>query len=214
MTAPIDTRRGVIVIGTSDTFETVEAAFDPAAFHVRGYLSPQKNLDSIYPRYAYLGNDSLIESGAHRDDVFVVALYDNARRRDIFARLDRATREIATLVHPSAVVMPSAAIGAGTSIAFFVSVSSMARLGRGVVVRGHAHVAHDASVGDFVFIGPGARVLGRVQVGAGTMIGTGAILFPGVTIGEGCVIGAGAIVAKDVPAGTKLLPSGRERTSP
>lgn len=214
MTAPTDSRRGVIVIGTSDTFETVEAAFDPAAFHVRGYLAPQKNIDSIYPRYSYLGDDSLIESGRHRDDVFVVALYDNARRREIFSRLERANREVATLVHPSAVVMPSAAIGAGTSIAFFVSVSSMARLGRGIVVRGHAHIAHDASVGDFVFIGPGARVLGRVQVGAGTMIGTGAILFPGVTIGEECVIGAGAVVTKDVPAGMKVLPFDRDRNLP
>lgn len=203
-TTPI-VRKGIVVIGTSDTFESVEAAFDSSYYSILGYLAPEENRNSIYPRYQYLGDDSFLESKRHRDSMFVVTLYDNMRRKSLFARIEHAGRELCTLIHPSAVVMASAEIGLGSAISFFVSVASMAKIGRGVVARGHAHIAHDAAIGDFTFIGPGARILGRTRIGSGVMIGTGAIIFPEVTIGDGATVGAGAVVTKDVAAGAKVL---------
>ena len=113
--------------------------------------------------------------------------------------------EPVTLVHPLAVISPSATIGAGSVVCAHTVVTANSTLGRHVVVNYGATVGHDITVGDYCVIGPGARVSGWVTLGTGCYLGAGAVILPRVTVGEGAVIGAGAVVTKDVEPGVTVM---------
>jgi UDP-3-O-[3-hydroxymyristoyl] glucosamine N-acyltransferase len=82
-----------------------------------------------------------------------------------------------TGVHPSAVIDPSAQIGAGASVGPLAVVEAGAQLGEGAVI--------------------GARCV----VGRDARIGHGTRLAAGVTFGEGCVIGARGVIHSGVVIG-------------
>lgn len=79
--------------------------------------------------------------------------------------------------HASAIVDPSAKIGAGSSIGAFVSVGPGCEIGAGVVLHP------------------------RVTLGARVRLGDGVVLFPGVTVYDGGSIGAGSILHAGVVIG-------------
>ncbi len=58
------------------------------------------------------------------------------------------SNKIASLVHPKAVVMPSAKIGEGSIIEAGAVLCSNAEIGIGCIVMANAVVGHDAKVGD------------------------------------------------------------------
>jgi acetyltransferase EpsM len=104
----------------------------------------------------------------------------------------------ATLVHPSARVSRSAAIGEGAIVSAGVVVGARTEIGRHVILNRGALVGHHTLVGDFVSIQPGANVAGACKIGAGSYVGMGAVVVDHLEVGAGSVVGAGAVVTKDV----------------
>jgi UDP-perosamine 4-acetyltransferase len=126
-------------------------------------------------------------------------------RRAAVATTQRAGLELPTLVHPSAVVSPTATIGAGVQVLAHAYVGPDAVLHAGVLVNTGAIVEHDAELGDGAAVGPGAVITGRVRVGAAAELGAGATILPNCSIGETAFVGAGAVVTRDVAAGTIVV---------
>lgn len=58
-------------------------------------------------------------------------------------------RKLATLIHPKALVMPSAVIGAGSIVEAGAIVCSNVTIGRATIVMSNAVVGHDAKVGNY-----------------------------------------------------------------
>jgi UDP-3-O-[3-hydroxymyristoyl] glucosamine N-acyltransferase len=83
------------------------------------------------------------------------------------------------LVHPSAVVAPSA------------------RLGRDVAVDACAVIAEDAVIGDGAVIGALSYVGPGVEIGAGTRLYPRVVLYHGVSIGRNAIIHSGAVIGAD-----------------
>ena len=130
-----------------------------------------------------------------------VAVGDNRRRLEIGRRLQAEGFELINAVGRSAVVSPSARLGAGVAIMEGATVNAESRIGDLVVINTGAGVDHDADLGAGVHIGPGSALAGNVTVGRLAFLGVGVRAIPGVTIGEGTVVGAGACVVSDLPAG-------------
>jgi UDP-perosamine 4-acetyltransferase len=105
------------------------------------------------------------------------------------------------LVHPSAVISPTARIGDGSVICPLALVNTEAELGRAVIINSSSVVGHNARIGDGAHVGPGVVLTGAVQVGARTFMGSGAVAIPGVQIGADATVGAGAVVLREVPDG-------------
>jgi sugar O-acyltransferase (sialic acid O-acetyltransferase NeuD family) len=122
-------------------------------------------------------------------------------RERVFQRLAQAGFISPAVVHPSAVVEPSANLSAGVQVFPLAYVGSEARLGFGCIINTGAIVSHDCQLGDLVNISPGAMLAGEVEIGAGALVGMGATINLRVKIGPGTRIGNGATVKSDVPAG-------------
>ena len=128
--------------------------------------------------------------------LFAIGLPD-CRQRVAESLLARGA-EFLTLVHPTAVVCPSARIGSGSIVCPCAIVSDAATLGRFAIVNWHASVAHDAEVEDFAVLSPFAAVAGGARVGRGCFLGAHASLAPGCSLGAGSRVSANSAVGVDV----------------
>ncbi|MBY8825202.1 acetyltransferase [Sphingomonas colocasiae] len=132
---------------------------------------------------------------------FVVACGSNALRRSTADRLDALGAALLSVIHPAAIISPSATIGAGAMLLAGSIIGPSARIGRGCIVNHAASVDHDCIVGDHANLCPGARIGGTVRIGDDVFVGLNAAILPGLRIGDGATVGAGAVVTADVEPG-------------
>lgn len=150
-----------------------------------------------------LGGDELlpelIRQGA---DCFIVGLGTTSTgelRQRLLEQGVAAGLEPLSVVHPSAVVSPSAKLGRGCQLMPLCVINARAVLGDNVLVNTGAIVEHDCIVGSHVHIATGAKIAGGVSVGDRSLIGLGACVRQGLRIGHNVIVGAGAVVVKAVP---------------
>jgi len=204
--------KDLIIIGASDTFEIVESSLGEQGHRIIGYLSPDAQRHSIYKNYPHLGDDSVIASSKYPDAGYVLTLADNNRRREIFKAITTAGNDVMTVVHPQAILAPSATLGQGTLMAPLSVVYTLSKVGNGVHMSFASHAGHDVVIGDFSFIGPGSKLFGEVEVGSGVVIGANVVVFPQVKIGNNAQISAGTIVTRDVAADVTLMSTQKTQT--
>ncbi len=153
--------------------------------------------DADLPEVKVSGRVSDLAYWTREYDV-IIAVGNNNTRKVLLDYAEGLGANIATLIHPSAVVSPSASIGRGSVICPGAVVMTGAVLGEGVIVNTCASVDHDCRIGDIVHVAVGARVAGTVTVGDGVFIGAGAAIVNNVSVCAGCRIGAGAAVVSDI----------------
>jgi len=108
-------------------------------------------------------------------------------------------------VHDSAVVSPSATLGAGIVLMPAAVVNHGASIGDNVIINTGAIVEHDCVIGDHAHVASGACLAGAVRVGANAHVGAGATVRQGLGIGDRAVVGAGAVVVKNVRPGAVVV---------
>lgn len=129
----------------------------------------------------------LCDAYEHRElaEAAIVAIGNNRLREEVHTRLRNAGFDLATVVHPRAVVSPSAVTGEGCAIMAGAVIGTQANLGDGVIVNCGAVVDHHCRVDDFAHVGANATMAGGAVVGrgawmqAGSAIGYGVRLVPG-----------------------------------
>jgi sugar O-acyltransferase (sialic acid O-acetyltransferase NeuD family) len=119
-------------------------------------------------------------------------------RPKLVARIDAADLPLANLVHPSAVISPSARIGGGALICPGVIVGPGADIGRHAILNTACTIDHDCALEENVIVGPGVHLPGGVTIRSGAFIGVGVSATPGVTVGRNSLIGAGSVITKDI----------------
>jgi sugar O-acyltransferase (sialic acid O-acetyltransferase NeuD family) len=124
---------------------------------------------------------------------------DNAARMRAHALLHASL--LPPLIHHSAVISPSARLGAGTVIMPSVIVNTDAIIGDGVILNSGCIVEHDCRIAAGVHVSPGAVLAGAVHLHEESWVGAGATVIPGCSIGSRSIIGAGAVVTSDLPPG-------------
>lgn len=109
------------------------------------------------------------------------------------------------LIHPTAFVCNTAALGEGSQVLAHAVVAADSRLGAACIVNHMASVDHECLIGNGVHLAPGATVCGCVTIGDNVLIGAGSVVLPRIKIGSDSIIGAGAVVTKDVPARSVIV---------
>ena len=174
-----------------------------------GMIDPRGVLDADPARHGtnffgipIVGGDDTwperVRCGIRRFVSAIGSTADTCLRRRVFERMVAQGGVGLTIRHPTAIVSPSATLGAGCQVLAGAIVNTAASVGRNVLVNTGAIVEHDCRIGDHVHLATGCRLAGGVAVGEGTHVGIGATVIQGIRIGRDCVIAAGAVVIRDV----------------
>jgi sugar O-acyltransferase (sialic acid O-acetyltransferase NeuD family) len=132
-------------------------------------------------------------------DAIALAIGDNRLRLERFEMLEGLNAP--PLVHPTAVVSPSARLGRGTVVLPLAAINAEAVVGRAVIVNTGSVIEHDAVIDDGVHVAPRSVLGGGVRGGRRSWIGIGATVIQQVAIGAETRVGAGAVVIQDVGDG-------------
>lgn len=131
------------------------------------------------------------------DESLIITIGDCKTRKTIASTIN--TDKYITVIHPSAIVSPSAKIGKGSVIVHGAIIQAEARVGNHCIVNTKASVGHDVTINDFVHIASGATICGGSTIGECTWLGAGSVVKQGVSIGKNCMIGVGSVVVNDIP---------------
>ncbi len=134
----------------------------------------------------------------------VVAIGNNITRHSLAQELLKIGLQMATVVHPTAVVAASVRIGQGSVVMAGAVVNPDTVVGDHCIINTGAVVDHDCHLGEGVHIAPGCQLCGGVTVGEESLIGAGTTVIPGIRIGAQAVVGAGSTVIHEVPPRGKV----------
>jgi sugar O-acyltransferase (sialic acid O-acetyltransferase NeuD family) len=144
------------------------------------------------------------ELAEHAGEWSVVCGIGSPERRGYVEHVATLGVEFATVVHPTAVVAPSARLGAGCIVSPGAVLGAHTEFGEHVIVNRGVLVGHHTRVGSCVTLSPGVNLAGLVEIGAGTFVGIGATVIDRRTVGAGALVAAGAVVVRDVPDAARV----------
>jgi len=194
--------RPVVILGHGGHARVVADICRAAKREVRGFLDRQ----GVHESASVLGGDDLLDDRAFVEShEYVVGIADQRIRRRLAGLVRAKGGVLASVIHPSAVVAPAVAIGAGVVVVAGCVVNPGAVLGDLVIVNTGATVDHDCVLNEGVHVCPGAHLTGNVVCGEYAFLGAGAIVIPGRAIGAWAVVGAGAVVISDVTDGVTVV---------
>ncbi|MBE0494998.1 MAG: acetyltransferase [Campylobacterales bacterium] len=148
------------------------------------------------------GHPTLDSISSDQKIPIALGVASNHTRKALFTKLVAQGFEIATLIHPSAVISPSAIIGQGTVVMPHVVVNAQTHIGNGVILNSGAIVEHESRVGDFTHISPGVSIARKVVVEDLVHVGIGSCVIQNIHIGRECAIGAGSVVISNIDPNT------------
>ncbi len=128
----------------------------------------------------------------------IVGIGDNRTRERISTEMAERGTPLATVIHPSAIISPSAHIGDGVFVGPRALIHTEAAVGWGAIVNSAAVVEHHNRIGCFSHVASGAVLAGGVAIGDRVLMGANATVKPGLHITSDCVIGAGSAVVRNI----------------
>ena len=132
---------------------------------------------------------------------FVVAVGEPTSRELLYERVTEAGYGLATIVHPTAHVSPSARLGAGVFVKMQSIVSAEAVLEDNVFVQADVIVGHDVHVGRHTQISAFSHIAGNASLGQRCYLGVRASVREECRMGDDVVCAMGAVVMeKRVPS--------------
>jgi acetyltransferase EpsM len=144
------------------------------------------------------------ELAEHAGEWSAVCAISSPERRGYVDHVAGLGVEFATLIHPHAVLAPSARIGAGSIVSAGAVLGAQTVFGEHVIINRGVLVGHHTRVGNCVTLSPGVNLAGCAEIGDGTFVAIGATVIDRRTVGAGAFIAAGAVVVRDVPEGARV----------
>ena len=191
--------KGLLIVGAGGHGRSVaEAVLAAGSYKVVGFVDDAASALQHVWALPVFGATADLTSYREYADVAIVAMGNNRLREELHGRLTVAGFELATVVHPKAVVSPRAVIGAGCAIMAGAIVGTEAQLGAGVIVNCGAVVDHDCRVDDFGHLGVNAAMSGGSVLGRGAWMQAGSVLGYGALVESGRVLGPGEVVNRTI----------------
>ena len=131
----------------------------------------------------------------------VIAIGDPLVRASIYEKSVAAGLIPQTVIHPTAIVSPTAAIGEGSILCPFSFVGPSARVGQNCIINNYASIGHDAVLGQSCVLSPYSTLNGSSQCGERSFLGTASVILLGKALGASSKLSAGSILNSDTDDG-------------
>jgi acetyltransferase EpsM len=162
---------------------------------VVGLIDDTENNYHAYDyNFPYLG--TIKDHEVENDISYIMGIANMKYRRNIIAELIQKEAQFMTLIHPTALISPSAVIGKGCVISHNVSIGPKAILGDFNLINSRCTIGHDSKIGNYNFLSPQVVTGGFSELVDENFLGTNAVVLPAITIGNSNIIAAGMIVDK------------------
>jgi acetyltransferase EpsM len=142
---------------------------------------------------------------------YIIGIANMKYRRMIIEQLKSKGAQFISLIHPSALISPSAIIGAGSVISHNISIGPNAVIGEFNLVNSRCTIGHDTKIGSYNFLSPQVVTGGGAIIGDENFLGTNAVVLPGIKLGANNIIAAGMIVDKNVENSTTVFHRFKEK---
>ncbi|UYF99265.1 MULTISPECIES: acetyltransferase [unclassified Halomonas] len=163
---------------------------------------PSLQSNGLWP---VIGDTRALLEQLHDFDGVIVGIGNNHVRLKKTRDLKALDAPLITLVHPSAYVSSTVALGAGSVIFAGAVIQIDSRVGEACVVNTRASIDHDCLLHDGSHVCPGASLAGAVTVGEASWIGIGASVIQLLNIGHNVTVGAGAVVVSEISNGQTVI---------
>lgn len=141
----------------------------------------------------YLKFDESLE----KFDIFI-AIGDNKTREKLYEKVLNCGFNVVNLIHPSAIISPSACIEqGGVLIMPNVVVNAKAVVGKGAILNTSCVVEHECKIGEFTHISVGAKLTGNVKIGKRSFLGVNSCILPNLSLADDSILAAGALLSKN-----------------
>lgn len=172
-------------------------------FKVKGFLSDgPSNIEAMgYPKVLNTVSDYEIQEG----DVFFCAIGKVRDRKKTSEIILMKGGTFINLIHPTAIISPSAKIGVGVAIKAFSSLASDVTLGNFVYLQSSVILGHDVSLGNYCHVNSFSFFAGHVKVEDLCVINAGAKLIQNIKVGTGATVGIGSVVLTKVRPETTVF---------
>lgn len=188
----------LLILGASGHGKVIaNVAYDCDKWSEISFLDDNKNIGTSLIGFKVIDSIYNLDLYIH-DYICIVGIGDNYIRENITKRLQTLGADIATIIHPSAVIGLDVNIGIGSVIMPMAVINTSVSIGEGCVVNTGATIDHDCELGSFVHASPGVTIAGTVKVGDRTWLGAGATVINNISVTKDCIIGAGSTVLKDL----------------
>jgi sugar O-acyltransferase (sialic acid O-acetyltransferase NeuD family) len=168
-------------VGMFDDFEPIGSVK-----YARPVLGPIDSIPAFFKKGAF-------------DAVSIAVAYNQRNfRQQVYAFLKRHGVRLATFVHPSSFVEPSAVVGEGSTVLVKCVIDMGARLRENVFMSSHGFVSHDVEVGAHTYLGPSVNLAGGTRVGPRCFIGIATTTIDGISVGSNVQTAAGAVITRPV----------------
>ncbi len=196
---PADCQRIIIVGAGGFGREVLHWATDAWPEHrgkIAGFLSNDPDiLEGKNCPLSIIGSPEDFEPSP--GDYFVLAIgVPGVRRTVTEGMLARGCRFL-TVIHPTAIIAPTAVIEEGAVICPYAIASDAVKVSRFALLNYHSSLGHDAFVGDFSVLSPYATLGGHAIVGQGVFLGLHASVGPGVTAARDTIVSANSVLLSD-----------------
>jgi sugar O-acyltransferase (sialic acid O-acetyltransferase NeuD family) len=188
----------VYIAGTGEQAQIVAEILTLNHQDIGGFFDDNDSQEFL--GYPVCGTINAMEKVIHSEDSLIVAIGNCLVRERIYERC-RGKLNLASAIHPSTIMMPSAILGAGVVIHPGVIIETSACIGDGTILNTGCIIEHHNSIGPYSQICPGVTLGGKVTIGTTTWIGLGSAIRDHLEIGSYVFIGQGSNVLKSLPDG-------------
>jgi sugar O-acyltransferase (sialic acid O-acetyltransferase NeuD family) len=197
-----------IIFGGGGQGKTLIDLMRALDYPIAGIIDARLPAGSAVMGVPVLGSDTILPELHHHGVTLAVNAVGGIGNVDarirIFDLLDKNGFTFPSLVHPSAIIEPSATLADGVHVLPLTYIGSDAQIGFGTLINAHVVVSHDCVTGRVVNLSPGALLAGGTRIEDYAQIGMGATININVVIGSRARVGNGATVKADLPPGGRV----------
>lgn len=171
----------------------------------------ESNYHAYDYNFPYLGK--IDNHVINRDACYIMGIANMKYRKVIIEQLLAKAANFITVIHPTALVSPTAKIGVGCVISHNVSIGPKAVLKDFNLINSRCTIGHDTQIGSYNFLSPQVVTGGFAKIGDENFIGTNAAILPGIILGNSNVVAAGMIVDKKVDDNSTVFHRFKEKVT-